>query len=70
MTRRGRVRWFNQTKGYGFIETDGGETAIFVHHSVIEGRGYRTLKEGQAVEFEMRSGPKGAQATLVRKAEI
>jgi cold shock protein len=62
----GRVKWFNESKGYGFIERDG-EDDVFVHYSVIEGEGFKTLKEGQVVEFEVKDGPKGAQATNVRK---
>lgn len=61
----GRVKWFNESKGYGFIEREG-ETDVFVHYSAIEGDGFKTLKEGQVVEFEVQSGPKGAQASLVR----
>jgi len=62
----GRVKWFNESKGYGFIERDG-EDDVFVHYSVIEGDGFKTLKEGQLVEFEVKDGPKGAQAVQVRK---
>jgi CspA family cold shock protein len=64
----GRVKWFNETKGYGFIEREGQED-VFVHYTAIEGDGFRTLKEGQRVEFEIKVGPKGAQATMVRRAE-
>ncbi|MFN8549699.1 MAG: cold-shock protein [Candidatus Eisenbacteria bacterium] len=67
MTAQGRVKWFNQSKGYGFIERDG-QTDVFVHYSVIDQEGYKTLEEGQVVEFDVREGPKGAQATVVRKS--
>lgn len=66
MTLDGRVKWFNESKGYGFIEREGQED-VFVHYSVIEGEGFKTLKEGQSVEFEFKEGPKGVQATLVRR---
>ncbi len=61
----GTVKWFNSEKGYGFIQQDDG-TDIFVHHSAIEMDGYRTLREGQAVEFEVTQGDKGLAATNVR----
>jgi len=61
----GTVKWFNAEKGYGFISREGGSD-LFVHYSAIEGSGYRTLEEGQAVEFEVTQGPKGDQATAVR----
>jgi CspA family cold shock protein len=64
----GRVKWFNEMKGYGFIEREGDED-VFVHYSAIQGDGFRTLKEGQLVEFEVKLGPKGAQASLVRASE-
>ena len=64
MKGTGRVKWFNETKGYGFIEQDGGRD-VFVHYSVICMEGYRTLKEGQQVEFEARETPKGLQASEV-----
>lgn len=67
MAATGRVKWFNQSKGYGFIERDG-LTDVFVHYSVIDQEGYKTLEEGQVVEFDVREGPKGAQATVVRKS--
>jgi CspA family cold shock protein len=64
----GTVKWFNATKGYGFITpTDGGKD-VFVHHSAIEGAGYRELSEGQRVEFESELAPKGPQAKWVRPA--
>jgi CspA family cold shock protein len=64
MKRTGRVKWFNETKGYGFIEQDG-DKDVFVHYSAIRMEGYRTLKEGQEVEFEALETPKGLQASEV-----
>ena len=64
---RGKVKWFNDQKGFGFIAADNGKD-VFVHHSVIEGQGFRTLQDGEAVEYEYEEGPKGAKATLVRRA--
>ena len=61
----GTVKWFNAEKGYGFISREGGSD-LFVHYSAIQGAGYRTLEEGQAVEFEVTQGPKGDQAQDVR----
>jgi CspA family cold shock protein len=60
----GTVKWFNNSKGYGFISRDGGED-VFVHHSAIQSEGFRTLEEGQRVEFTVERGPKGLQATNV-----
>ena len=62
----GYVKWFNDNKGYGFIEVEGGAD-VFVHFSAIEGEGYKSLVEGQEVEFDMQDGPKGPQATWVKK---
>jgi len=62
----GRVKWFNDSKGFGFIETDDG-TDAFVHHSDIQGEGYKSLTEGDAVEFEISQGDKGPKATNVRR---
>jgi CspA family cold shock protein len=62
---RGTVKWFSDQKGYGFITREEGED-VFVHHSGIIGEGYRSLSEGQAVEFEVTQGNKGPQATNVR----
>ena len=62
---QGTVKWFNAEKGYGFIAVDGGED-VFVHYSVIQADGYRSLDEGQRVEFEITQGQKGAQADQVR----
>lgn len=64
----GTVKWFNDSKGYGFIRTDGSETDIFVHYSAIDGEGFKTLAEGQKVEFELVQGPKGPLASNVIKA--
>jgi CspA family cold shock protein len=64
---QGRIRWFNNSKGYGFIGRDNGSD-VFVHSSAIEGDGYRTLQEGDLVEFEIAPGPKGPQATNVTKS--
>jgi CspA family cold shock protein len=61
----GTVKWFNNSKGYGFISREGAED-VFVHHTAIETEGFRTLKEGQQVEFEVAQGPKGLQAAHVR----
>ena len=61
---RGTVKWFNDQKGYGFITADG-EQDVFVHHSSIEGSGFRTLHEGESVEFEIRTSERGAEAAHV-----
>jgi len=63
---RGRVKWFNDKKGYGFIEQENGED-VFVHFSAIQGDGFKTLGEGQEVEFEVENGPKGIHAKNVVK---
>ena len=62
----GTVKWFNDKKGFGFIVADTGKD-VFVHHSVIEGEGYKSLKEGDKVQFEIVQGPKGEQAAKVVK---
>jgi CspA family cold shock protein len=64
---RGTVKWFSDQKGYGFITPDDGSKDVFVHHSSIKGEGFRTLQEGQLVEFEITQGPKGPQASNVVK---
>lgn len=64
----GKVKWFNEAKGFGFITCDDGQDA-FVHYSEINGDGFKTLAEGEAVEFEVQAGPKGPKAVRVRKAE-
>ncbi len=61
---QGTVKWFNATKGYGFIAREGGED-VFVHYSAIQAEGYRSLNEGQKVEFTLERGPKGLQASSV-----
>lgn len=61
----GTVKWFNDGKGYGFIAREAGED-VFVHHTAIEGEGFRTLREEQQVEFSVEQGPKGLQAVNVR----
>jgi cold shock protein len=63
---QGTVKWFNAEKGYGFIAQDNGAD-VFVHYSVIEGGGFRSLNEGERVEFEIVQGAKGPQATSVKK---
>ena len=65
--QKGTVKWFNAEKGYGFIQSEDG-TDVFVHFSAIQGEGYKTLEEGQAVEFEVVQGAKGPQAANVVKA--
>ncbi len=61
----GRVKWFNDQKGFGFIEVAGSQD-VFVHHSAIQGEGFKSLKEGDEVEFEVTKGPKGLQASNLR----
>lgn len=64
---QGKVKWFNKEKGYGFIEREGGAD-VFVHFSAIQQDGFKTLQEGETVEFEIVEGPKGFQAANVTKA--
>jgi cold shock protein len=66
MAVQGKVKWFNAAKGYGFLAQDSGKD-VFVHFSAIQGDGFRTLNEGETVEFEVVDGPKGAQAANVKK---
>jgi len=63
---KGKVKWFNSQKGFGFIEVEDGKD-VFVHHNEIQGQGYKSLEEGEEVEFEIKKGPKGDQATNVVK---
>ena len=64
----GTVKWFNAEKGYGFITVEGGGQDVFVHYSAISGTGYKSLEEGQRVNFEVEQSPKGPQATGVSAA--
>ena len=64
---RGKVKWFNEGKGFGFIEQENGGKDVFVHFSAIQDEGFKTLREGQEVSFDVVEGPKGPQATNVQK---
>jgi len=65
---KGTVKWFNEKKGYGFLSREDGDD-VFVHYSAIEKKGFKTLREGESVEFEIQDGPKGPQAINVKQKE-
>jgi len=64
---KGTVKWFNNSKGYGFITPEDGSKDVFVHHNAIQGEGYKSLDEGQTVEFDVQQGQKGPEAVNVVK---
>ena len=66
---KGTVKWFNDAKGYGFLRVEGQDEDIFVHYTAVQAEGYRSLNEGEAVEFEVVKGPKGMKAEKVVRAE-
>ena len=66
----GKVKWFNDQKGFGFIQSEKDGKDVFVHHSVIDGQGFRTLTDGETVEYEFEDGPKGMKATLVKRTAV
>jgi CspA family cold shock protein len=67
----GKVKWFNDQKGFGFISAEADARDVFVHHSVIESQGFRTLQDGETVEYDAEDGPKGLKATRVKRgAEV
>lgn len=66
----GKVKWFNDQKGFGFIMADADGRDVFVHHSVIDSPGFRTLEDGEVVEYEFEDGPKGMKALKVRRVAV
>ena len=68
MRMKGTVKWFNPDKGFGFIPPEGGQKECFVHHSAIQGSGFKTLNDGEAVEFDMVNGQKGPAAENVSRS--
>ena len=66
----GKVKWFNQQKGFGFIMPDAGGGDVMVHHTAIEGDGYKILDDGEPVEYQAEKGPKGLKATMVRRLAV
>ncbi len=70
MSDKGKVKWFNDAKGYGFIRMDGEEKDIFVHYSAVQAEGFRSLAEGEEVSFEVIQGPKGLKAENVVRPEV
>ena len=69
MATNGTVKWFNDSKGFGFITPEGGGNDLFAHFSAIQSQGFKTLTEGQRVTFDITNGPKGQQASNIRAAE-
>jgi CspA family cold shock protein len=69
MRIKGKVKWFNESKGFGFISREDGEKDCFVHHTAIQGEGFKTLREGEEVEFDVVQGTKGPAAENVTKLE-
>jgi CspA family cold shock protein len=66
---KGTVKWFNDAKGYGFIQMEGSDQDIFVHHTSIQAEGFRTLNQGEEVQFDLTSGPKGPKAENVMRMD-